>query len=299
MEPFYNATTIFSGSNYPTLNLIYLTMTLLIKEFAPSDEETEDDYIELLFEPLEQEESQMNDQSQIIDNNSDIDNEIEPMITKEQLQQPLQVSQGRERRQERESQENDETSSTTNQRDQRFKDRQIIASPVTTEGLHNLVKAASYLSLQEYWKITTINKVRRLCIEEECCQPSIEKFSRNESFNISTSEIVTSNDFGLIVSFLDPRIKSLKFLGNTTLKITIINKVQRLCIEEECRQPSIEEFFRNESFNISTSEIVTSNDLMAALYRDEESDDEDFEENELDHYLLESNEKKSYDPLTW
>ncbi|CAG8544698.1 11357_t:CDS:2 [Ambispora gerdemannii] len=210
MEPFYNATTIFSGSNYPTLNLIYLTMTLLIKEFAPSDEETEDDYIELLFEPLEQEESQMNDQSQIIDNNSDIDNEIEPMITKEQLQQPLQ----------------------------------IIASPITTEGLHNLVKAASYLSLQEYWKVP--------------------------------------EDVELIAAFLDPQIKSLKFLGNTTLKITTINKVRRLCVEEECRQPSIEEFSRNKSFNISTSEIVTSNDLMAALYRDEESDNEDFEENELD-----------------
>ncbi|CAG8685409.1 9887_t:CDS:1, partial [Ambispora gerdemannii] len=127
--------------------------------------------------------------------------------------------------------------------------------------LHNLDKAASYLSLQEYWKVP--------------------------------------EDVGLITAFLDPRIKSLKFLGNTTLKITTINKVRRLCIEEEHCQPSIEEFSRNESFNISTSEIVTSNNLMAALYRDKESDDEDFEENELDRYLLEPNEKRSCDPLTW
>ena len=35
LKPFYEATTVFSGSNYPTLNLIYPTMRLLIKEFVP------------------------------------------------------------------------------------------------------------------------------------------------------------------------------------------------------------------------------------------------------------------------
>lgn len=51
LKPFYEATTIFSGSSYPTHNLIYPTMRLLIKKFAPSYEQTEDDYTDLLFEP--------------------------------------------------------------------------------------------------------------------------------------------------------------------------------------------------------------------------------------------------------
>ncbi|CAG8847385.1 20329_t:CDS:1, partial [Gigaspora margarita] len=51
LRPFYEATNIFSGSSYPTLNLIYPTMRLLVKEFAPSYDQTEDDYVDLLFEP--------------------------------------------------------------------------------------------------------------------------------------------------------------------------------------------------------------------------------------------------------
>ncbi|CAG8806044.1 36760_t:CDS:2, partial [Racocetra persica] len=52
LDPFYETTNIFSGSSYPTLNLIYLTMRLLIKKFAPSYEQTKDDYADLLFEPI-------------------------------------------------------------------------------------------------------------------------------------------------------------------------------------------------------------------------------------------------------
>ncbi|CAG8715944.1 13760_t:CDS:2, partial [Dentiscutata erythropus] len=48
LKPFYNTTTIFSGSTYLTLNLIYPMMRLLIKKFVPSDEQTEDDYADLL-----------------------------------------------------------------------------------------------------------------------------------------------------------------------------------------------------------------------------------------------------------
>ncbi|CAG8851980.1 32390_t:CDS:1, partial [Racocetra persica] len=52
LKPFYEATNIFSGSSYPTLNLIYPTMRLLIKKFAPSYEQTKDDYPDLLFRSI-------------------------------------------------------------------------------------------------------------------------------------------------------------------------------------------------------------------------------------------------------
>ncbi|CAG8721230.1 2494_t:CDS:1 [Dentiscutata erythropus] len=51
LKPFYEAINIFSGSSYPTHNLIYLTMRLLIKKFAPSNKQTEEDYVDLVFEP--------------------------------------------------------------------------------------------------------------------------------------------------------------------------------------------------------------------------------------------------------
>ncbi|CAG8817477.1 13967_t:CDS:2, partial [Racocetra persica] len=101
LKPFYEAITIFSGSTYPTLNLIYPIMRLFIKKFALSDEQTKDDYADLLFEPREQ----INDnQSQLITNDENSD---------------------------------------------KFNDE--IA--VDTEGLYDLVKTASYLSLQEYWEV--------------------------------------------------------------------------------------------------------------------------------------------------
>ncbi|CAG8841219.1 13683_t:CDS:2, partial [Gigaspora margarita] len=67
LKPFYNTTTIFSDSNYPTFNLIYPTMKLLIKKFEPSDSQTEDDYANILFGPREQ----ISDQSQFIANKED------------------------------------------------------------------------------------------------------------------------------------------------------------------------------------------------------------------------------------
>ncbi|CAG8824908.1 10144_t:CDS:2 [Gigaspora margarita] len=106
--PFYDATTIFFGSNYLTFNLIYPTMKLLIKKFEPSDGQTENDYANLLFGPREQ----ISDQSQFIANEedsseSDIEYEFE-----------------------------------------------TPKPPITSLELHNLVKATSYFSLQEYWDVS-------------------------------------------------------------------------------------------------------------------------------------------------
>ncbi|CAG8664453.1 28278_t:CDS:2 [Dentiscutata erythropus] len=75
--------------------------------------------------------------------------------------------------------------------DPRFKGHRLIEPPVTTEELCDLVKAASYLSLQKYWKV--------------------------------------SEEIGLIALFLDLRIKNLKFLNNETMKTTTINRVRILC----------------------------------------------------------------------
>ncbi|CAG8741084.1 15586_t:CDS:1, partial [Racocetra fulgida] len=104
--------------------------------------------------------------------------------------------------------------------------------PVTSVKLHNLVIAASYFSLQEYWEVP--------------------------------------DEIGLITSFLDPRIKNLKFIDYENIRITTISTVRRLCSEEEHRQPLIEEISRNDSvaepFNVSIS-----NNLMADLYNNEDS----------------------------
>ncbi|CAG8796651.1 8887_t:CDS:1, partial [Dentiscutata erythropus] len=54
--------------------------------------------------------------------------------------------------------------------------RWLIEPPVTNGNLHELVKAVSYLSLNEYWEVP-------------------EKI-------------------GLVASFLDLQIKNMKFLGN-------------------------------------------------------------------------------------
>ncbi|CAG8761097.1 39342_t:CDS:2, partial [Gigaspora margarita] len=175
LKPFYNATKIFSGSSYPTLNLIYPTMKLLIK-----------------------------DQSQSINNENsdelDIKNEFDTLVALEQLRQLLQVLQG--------------------------------WPPVITEELYDLVKAASYLSFQEYWEVP--------------------------------------EEIGLVSSFLDPRIKHLKFLVGL-----------------------------DKSPSVSTFETATNNDLIVALYSSEEPDDEIFNEGEVDRYLREPIEKMCCNPLVW
>ncbi|CAG8730717.1 22142_t:CDS:2, partial [Dentiscutata erythropus] len=104
--------------------------------------------------------------------------------------------------------------------------------PITSMELHNLVKAASYFSLQKYWNVF--------------------------------------NEIGLIALFLNLRIKNLKFIDDVNIRITTISTVRRLCSEEEYHQPLIEEISRDDSFAESSSLI--SNDLMADLYSNEELD---------------------------
>ena len=210
----------------------------------------------MLFGPREQ----INDQSQldIDDENSDesdTEDESEMLMILEQPQ-PLYASQGREK--------NKIITAKAKNNTQWFKGRRLIEPPVTTEGLCDLVKAASYLSLQSYLKVP--------------------------------------DEIGLVASFLDPRIKNLKFIGDETIKTTIINIVRRLCIEEEYCQPLVEEISRNdgysELFGMSTFEPITTNDLIAALYSNEEPDDV-IEETEVDRYLREPIQKRECEPLIW
>ncbi|CAG8846545.1 20042_t:CDS:2, partial [Gigaspora margarita] len=112
--------------------------------------------------------------------------------------------------------------------------RQLLQLPVTNEMLYDLVKAMSYFSLKKYWEVP-------------------EKIE-------------------LVASFLDLRIKNLKFLDNETIKATIFNTVQTLCTEEEYHQP---------------------------LIRLDEIDDEIYNKTEADRYLRELIEKKDCNPLTW
>ncbi|CAG8855038.1 17669_t:CDS:1, partial [Gigaspora margarita] len=164
-------------------------------------------------------------QSQSINNENsdklDIENEFDTLVALEQLRQPLQASQGRVKNQD--NSENRENTPLYNY--PRFKGRQLIEPPIITEELCDLVKAASYLSLQEYWEVP--------------------------------------EEIGLVASFLDPRIKHLKFLGDDTMKATTTNRVRILCDEENYHQPSVG---LDKSPSVSTFETATNNDLIAALY---------------------------------
>ncbi|CAG8484149.1 14720_t:CDS:2 [Dentiscutata heterogama] len=144
---FYEAITIFSGSNYLTFNLIYPTMKLLIKKFKPSNRQTEADYTDLLFGTMEQ------------------------------------------------------------------------------------------------------------------------------------------------ISDQNPRIKNMNFINDKDIKITTINTVRRLCFEEECHQPLIEEIPRDDEF-------ARSNDLMLDLYSNEKLSSVT-KENEVDRYICKPIQRRKYDPLTW
>ncbi|CAG8659526.1 23936_t:CDS:2 [Cetraspora pellucida] len=260
LKPFYEATTIFSGSSYPTHNLIYPTMRLLIKKFAPSYEQTEDDYTDLLFEPSSRHvkkifiKNKNICQSQLIEENdpeSDIENEFDASMISEQLRQPLQAARGRKKKQVH-------SKAKKIIYDLRFKGRQSIEPPVNNERLCDLVKATSYFSLKEYWEVP--------------------------------------ERIGLVASFLDPRIKNLKFLDNEAIKATIFDTVRALCVEEKNHQPIIRP---DESVNTPVREPVTTNGLIADLYSSEELDGEAYDETEVDRYLREPIEKKGCNPLTW
>ncbi|CAG8834861.1 7880_t:CDS:2, partial [Gigaspora margarita] len=157
LKPFYEATNIFSDSSYPTHNLIYLTMRLLIKKFAPSYEQTEDDYADLLFEPSSRH-------------------------VKEKFY--LRVVQGQKKKQVY-------NKTKKNIHGSQFKDRWLIELPVTNEMLCDLVKTTSYFSLKEYWKVTIFDTVRTLCAKEKYYQPSIRL---DESVSAPVYEPITTND---------------------------------------------------------------------------------------------------------
>ncbi|CAG8558367.1 15817_t:CDS:2 [Dentiscutata heterogama] len=109
---------------------------------------------------------------------------------------------------------------------------QLIEFSITTKNLCDLVKATSYLSLQEYWK--------------------------------------TPEEIGLVASFLDPRIKHLKFL-----------------IELD------------KSSTMSTLKPATTNDLIAALYSSEKPKDKILNETEVVCCLRKPVEKMGCNPLAW
>ncbi|CAG8643775.1 4333_t:CDS:2, partial [Dentiscutata heterogama] len=188
------------------------------------------------------------DQSQSIeedDPESDIENEFDTLVSSEQLQQPLQAAQGRKNKR------NHSKVKKSAHNDSRFKGRQLIETPVTNEGLCDLVKATCFLSLKEYWEVP--------------------------------------KKIGLVASFLDPRIKSLKFLGDETIKATTIDTVRTLCTEKNYHQPSVG---LDKPFNTPDREPATANSLIAALYSNEELNDEIYNETEVDRYLREPIEKR-------
>ncbi|CAG8688058.1 2707_t:CDS:2, partial [Dentiscutata heterogama] len=125
----------------------------------PSNRQTEADYTDLLFGTMEQ----ISNQSQLVidDENSDksdLEYELEAPIILEQLWQL----------------------------DPQFKNHRLIEPPVTTVELYDMVKAASYLSLKEYWEV--LDKCED-CFEEERYQPLIEEILRDNEFARSSDLI--------------------------------------------------------------------------------------------------------------
>ncbi|CAG8510795.1 12293_t:CDS:2 [Dentiscutata erythropus] len=142
---------------------------------------------------------------------------------------------------------------------EQIKNRHLIEPPITTitaEELYDLVKAASYFSLKEYWDIP-------------------EKAA-------------------LIVSFLDPQIKNLKFINNESIQQSIISMVQELCNKKEHHCLLAENTTKNSE--LSNMNSTMTNDLVSDLYSIEESDEID-EKSEVTHYLHEPIQKRLCDPL--
>jgi hypothetical protein len=61
LKPFLDATKLLSGSKYSTLNFVYPTMYYLISEFAPKNEESEDDLFDLIYGPIQANEIEYED----------------------------------------------------------------------------------------------------------------------------------------------------------------------------------------------------------------------------------------------
>ncbi|CAG8739980.1 13226_t:CDS:2, partial [Dentiscutata heterogama] len=204
LKLFYDATTIFSGSNYSTFNLIYPTMKLLIKKFALSDSQTEDDYTDLLFRPRKQ----ISDQKPIYCDNKD--------------SSKLDIKYKNEKKKDhRKAKKN--ISKQCN--DSRFKNHYLIEPPVTSVELHNL-----FID-DENIKITTINIVRRLYSEEEYRQPLIEEISRDNSF-VESSSILASKP--TITNDLMADLYSNKESGSVNEESEIDHYIQKPIQRRKC-----------------------------------------------------------------
>ncbi|CAG8647392.1 6983_t:CDS:2, partial [Dentiscutata heterogama] len=80
-------TNLTENECYPSLNLIYPTMRLLIRKFSPSREQTEDDYAKLLFGLIGPSQP-TNDENP---DELDIEDEFDIQIISEQLQTPEEI----------------------------------------------------------------------------------------------------------------------------------------------------------------------------------------------------------------
>ncbi|CAG8728697.1 20374_t:CDS:2, partial [Gigaspora margarita] len=183
---FYEAITIFSGSNYLIFNLIYTTIKQFIKKFESSDKQTEDNYADLLFGSREQ---------------KNLEYEHESPIILEQLQQLICASQGRKK-----SHKKTKKNKSKQYSDPRFKNHYLIELLVTTIELYDMKISdkvgliASFLDPQiknlnfiddEDMKITTINTVQRLCLEKEHNQSLIEEILRNDEFDRFSNNLMS------------------------------------------------------------------------------------------------------------
>ena len=103
---------------------------------------------------------------------------------------------------------------------------------------------------------------------------------------------------GMIAAIMDPRLKSLKFVGDDTIKFQTIEKLRDLYFDEQlANEFDPLDLTSNTNIRQSTTTSLSSNSIITALFDDDINDD-NVEVNEVDAYLSLQISKKC-DPLNW
>ncbi|CAB4395082.1 unnamed protein product [Rhizophagus irregularis] len=265
LKPFLDATELLSGSKYTTLSFVYPTMYYLINKFAPTNKESDDDLYDLVYGIIQSEEPETSDLNNEIDdvnrdaftaltndegNETDSEDELlrNSIIEPRLVRTPLRGARGRGRgrgcgRGRGRIGIDNEGSGRRVNADPRFRNRRLIENPVNTTNLLKKVKASIYLSMKEYWNVPKL--------------------------------------VGMVAAILDPRLKSLKFVNNDTIKSQTIRKLRELYSAEKLTNP-LNDSISNLQQNTAS---LSSNSIIAALLDDDDNENNINDINEVDAYL--------------
>ena len=102
----------------------------------------------------------------------------------------------------------------------------------------------------------------------------------------------------MVAAILDPRLKSLKFVNNDTIKSQMIRKLRELYSAEklESELNPLNDPISNPQQTTASS---SSNSIIAALLDDDDNNNGINDTNEVDAYLSLQVSKRKCDPLDW